>query len=202
MNPTVIAVCGSSSGAGKSTLVRRLSEVIPNSVSLYFDAYHVTTSYPPNIYQDLTEGKQIDPGQIQSPDFYRDLLSLLEGRGVTDPWNRQLKPAKYILVEEPFGKLRTGMKEIIHYLVGIELPLDLAIARRILRNIRTDFSHLTPGERLNYVDSFLTEYLHGGRISYQKLFEAVKNDCDIVLNGLASIEQMTGEVLTKFKIEQ
>jgi uridine kinase len=135
LRPTVIAVCGSSSGAGKSTLVRRLSEVIPNSTSLFFDAYHETTSYPPNLYKDLAEGKNVDPSLIQSPIFYQDLVSLVEEREVIDPWNRRLRPAKYILVEEPFGKLRTGMREIIHYLIGVEIPLDMALARRILRNI-------------------------------------------------------------------
>jgi uridine kinase len=193
----VIAICGSASGVGKSTLVERLGELISNSVTLYFDAYHETTVYPPNVYEDLVAGKEVDVREIESPLFYKDLQLLSQGKAIKDPWNRKLKPADYIILEEPFGRLRTGMNDNIDFVACIELPQDIALARRLLRNLRYDFNHLTIEGRFEYIESFLEEYLRGGRISYIKLFEAVSSDCDLFLNGLLSTDEMAHEVIKK-----
>ncbi len=193
----VIAICGSASGVGKSTLVERLGELISNSVTLYFDAYHETTVYPPNVYEDLAAGKEVDVREIESPLFYKDLQLLSQGKAIKDPWNRKLKPANYIILEEPFGKLRTGMNDIIDFVACIELPQDIALARRLLRNLRYDFNHLTIEGRFECIESFLEEHLRGGRISYIKLFEAVSSDCDLFLNGLLSTDEMAHEVIKK-----
>lgn len=193
----VITICGSASGVGKSTLVERLGELISNSVTLYFDAYHETTVYPPNVYEDLAAGKEVDVREIESPLFYKDLQLLSQGKAIKDPWNRKLKPADYIILEEPFGRLRTGMNDIIDFVACIELPQEIALARRLLRNLRYDFNHLTIEGRFEYIESFLEEYLRGGRISYIKLFEAVSSDCDLFLNGLLSTDEMAHEVIKK-----
>jgi uridine kinase len=193
----VITICGSASGVGKSTLVERLGELISNSVTLYFDSYHETTVYPPNVYEDLAAGKEVDVREIESPLFYKDLQLLSQGKAIKDPWNRKLKPADYIILEEPFGRLRTGMNDIIDFVACIELPQDIALARRLLRNLRYDFNHLTIEGRFEYIESFLEEYLRGGRISYIKLFEAVSSDCDLFLNGLLSTDEMAHEVIKK-----
>lgn len=193
----VITICGSASGVGKSTLVDYLGRTIANSVTLYFDAYHETTIYPPNVYEDLAAGKEINMKDIESPLFYKDLQLLSRGYEITDPWNRKLNPADYIILEEPFGRLRTGMDDIIDFVACIDLPLDIALARRLLRNLRYDFNHLALDARVEYIESFLDEYLRAGRISYMKLFEEVSSDCDILLNGLLSTEEMAHEVIRK-----
>lgn len=199
----VITICGSASGVGKSTLVDHLGKLIPNSVTMYFDAYHETTIYPSNVYEDLASGKEIDIKHIESPLFFKDLQLLSQGYEITDPWNRRLKPAGYIILEEPFGRLRTGMDDIIDFVACIELPLDIALARRLLRNLRYDFNHLTIDGRVEYIESFLEEYLRGGRVAYMKLFEQVSSECDVLLNGYLSTDEMAQEVikqLTELKL--
>lgn len=197
MTCSVIAICGSASGAGKSTLTIKLGEVIPNAVTMFFDAYHETTVYPPNIYKDLAEGKDIHIEEIKNDKFYYDLQQLIHGNEIVDPWNRVLKPSKYVILEEPFAKLRTGMREIIDFTVCIDLPMEISLARRLLRNMRSDFNHLSVEERFQYIESFLEEYLHGGRISYIKLFEAVSSDCDLIVDGQLSMDAMVNEVMMK-----
>ncbi|MFF2094134.1 hypothetical protein [Paenibacillus sp. NPDC058174] len=194
---TIITICGSASAVGKSTLVTRLGQLIPDSVTFFFDAYQETTVYPPNLYQDLADGKEVDVKLIESPVFFRDLKALAYGAEVTDAWNRRLQPAKYIILEEPFGRNRIGMADLIDFVGCIELPLDTALARRLLRNLRHDFTHLPIDERVQYVEDFLEEYLRGGRISYLKMFEAVAPDCDILLDGLQSTDEMAQQVIDK-----
>ena len=66
----VIAICGSSSGVGKSTLVSKLTQLIPDSASMFFDAYQQTTEFPPNLFKDLVDGNYVDPKLIRSILFY------------------------------------------------------------------------------------------------------------------------------------
>ncbi|MEK8130753.1 hypothetical protein WMW72_22870 [Paenibacillus filicis] len=195
----VIVVCGSSSGVGKSTLVDRLSQLISNASALYFDAYQATTEFPPDLFEDLANGKDVDPKHIRSPLFYRDLCALREGRPVVDPWNREVTPGAYLIVEEPFGREREGMAELIDYIACIQLPMDIALARRLLRNLKQDFNHLPTEERIQFMESTLLQYLNGGRIAYQKLYELVAADCDLILDGLETTDEMALAVITDLK---
>lgn len=194
----VIVICGSASGVGKSTLVNRLSELIPDSCAMYFDAYHRTTEYPPDMYRDVMEGKEIDLKQIRNTEFFDDLIALCHGKSITDPWGRVLNGSKYIILEEPFGKSRSGMDELVDFIATIHLPLDIALARRLLRNIRIDHSHMLIEENLRSVETFLDAYLHGGgRLSYEKLYEVVSADSNLILDGTTSVDQMAELVIQR-----
>ena len=63
------------------------------------------------------------------------------------------------------------MKDLIDYIACIHLPMDIALARRLLRNLRHDFGHWPFDEKVSFLESSLEEYLNGGRIAYQKIFE-------------------------------
>ena len=82
------------------------------------------------------------------------------------------------------------MKDLIDYVACIHLPMDIALARRLLRNLRHDFGHLPFDEKVSFLESSLEEYLNGGRIAYQKIFEFVSSDCDLLLDGLCSTDEM------------
>lgn len=63
----------------------------------------------------------------------------------------------YILLDYPFAKMHSGMQEYIDYTIFIDTPLDIAMARRILRDFKeTSIDHL-----LNDMSNYLTH----GRIA-------------------------------------
>ena len=68
-------------------------------------------------------------------------------------------------------RAREGMKDLIDYVACIHLPMDIALARRLLRNLRHGFGHWPFDEKVSFLESSLEEYLNGGRIAYQKIFE-------------------------------
>ncbi|MCZ0702911.1 uridine kinase [Natronobacillus azotifigens] len=191
----VIAVCGSSSGVGKTTLVNHLVSVIPNSRAFFFDSYESTTIYPENMFQKLVTGEEINPEDIRNNEFYEDLLKLSFGGSVIDPMNRVIKSADYLIVEEPFGNLRFGMKELIDYVICIDLPFDIALARRLVRNYRENFTDLSYEERETLIMEYLEQYLHGGRIGYKKVFNWVAGCSDLMINGMKSTEEQGEDVL-------
>ncbi|WP_416148949.1 hypothetical protein ACM26V_22205 [Salipaludibacillus sp. HK11] len=191
----VIAVCGSSSGVGKTTLVNHLASSIPNTSAFYFDSYESTTIYPEKMFQKLVVGEEINPEEIRNDAFYEDLYKLSYGGSIVDPTNRVIEPADYLIIEEPFGNLRFGMKELIDYVICINLPFDIALARRLVRNYRENFNHLLYEEREALILKHLDQYLHGGSIGYKKVFSWVSGCSDIIINGMKSTEEQGEDVI-------
>ena len=191
----IIAISGTT-GAGKSTIVQELAEQL-GGVTLYFDAYQSTTSYPDDMMLRLSRGEFLEPDEIKSPDFYTDLCKLKEGNKVIDPWGRELIPTKYIIVEEPFGRMREGMKEILDFVAFIHIPLDISLARRLLRDVQVEYKDLDPDKKLKIVENFLTAYLNGLRngYSYDLVTGNLSKTADIILDGLKQAKVNCSEIL-------
>lgn len=190
---TVIAISGTT-GAGKTTLVNKLSSEL-NGVALFFDAYQKTTYYPNDLISRLSQGESIDinmnPIDVKSPDFYADLCKLKEGKKVIDPWGRELNPAKYIIVEEPFARLREDMKGILDSVVYIQIPLNISLARRVLRDIRHESAHqdFDSDKKLEVIENYLSSYINGLGYGYQIIDELAIKSSDLVLDGLKDTEE-------------
>ena len=109
----VIAIAGAS-GSGKSTLVRALAQRIEDAEAMYFDDYRPD-------YRNLT----------------RDLQSLRRGYHITYPGDdRRFDARKVVVLEEPTGRTREGMGDKIDFLVYINLPFEVSLARVLLRSIK------------------------------------------------------------------
>jgi uridine kinase len=99
--PTVIVIAGYV-GSGKTTIAASLSKRLENAPVLIFDHYEKYIEWPQDMSQWMIDGA--DPNQIRVPKMKEDLLSLLQGNQVTDPFDgKMISPAKYILLEEPSG---------------------------------------------------------------------------------------------------
>lgn len=194
---TVIAISGTT-GAGKTTLVNKLASEL-NGVALFFDAYQKTTFYPNDLISRLTQGESIDtninPIDVKSPDFYADLCKLKEGLKVVDPWGRELNPAKYIIVEEPFARLREGMKEILDSVVYIQIPHNISLARRVLRDIRHEYQDYDSDKKLEVIENYLSSYINGLGYGYQIIDELAIQSSDFILDGLKDAEENVLEVI-------
>ena len=188
----VIAISGAS-GTGKSTLVKALVQILGDAVPLYFDDYNphtvATSHYPIDLVKWVADGA--DPNAWETPQLALDLRSLRRGEPIKLPGKGEvLLPKRVLVLEEPFGRERTVMKDVIDFVIAIDAPLEIALARRLLRIAeRPDFlDHLE--EQSRAMLSYVRDYLHIGRELYIAINEQVRKHCDLVLDGMKPIDAL------------
>lgn len=197
----VIAVAGLS-GAGKSTLVKELVQELEDAVGLYFDDYNPhlfpNSHYPEDQAQWLAEGAQ--PDCWSTPQMTTDLQALLRGETVKHHNGKHiLEPARFIVLEEPFGRTRAAMKDLINYVILINTPLEVALARRLLREAEYSEYKEHPDKFGHSVFNYLSIYIDLARPMYLAVNEYVYKDCDLILDGLKSLPEMVNEAASQVR---
>jgi len=194
MTPFIIAVAGMP-GAGKSTLICNAVQALGDADSLQFDDYTRGSDYP-NIPQWVAGG--CDPNQWVSPGLGEHLALLKHGLKVHTPnTDRVVEPRKFMFLEEPFGRARAAIAAYVDMAVAIDLPIDVALARRLLRDINTPDMTSSAQKARDHVDSYCRRFLFESRreliLAGQRW--ALQN-CDLVLDGTKPMAALTAELLT------
>ena len=149
-NAFIVAI-GGISGAGKTVLVEKVAETLGEAVTFHYDHYPHET--PADTYKWLKEG--LDLNLIKTPQFTEDLRSLKHGKSVRLPnGGRIVESAPFIVVEEPFARTRSEVSGLINLAVYINVPFEIALARKWLREFPGYASYLKEKGEFNY-DSFV-----------------------------------------------
>lgn len=87
------------------------------------------------------------------------------------------------------------MRELIDFLIYIEIPLEIAHARKILR--KNDFLpwENNPDLFMQNLREHLVWYINFGRDFYLAVAEKVRENCDLVVDGTLSTEQMSDKII-------
>jgi energy-coupling factor transporter ATP-binding protein EcfA2 len=204
--PYVVVIAGYV-GSGKSTVAASLSTVLDDAPILVFDHYEKYIEWPHDMNQWMLDGADLD--QIRIPKLKEDLLSLLKGITIIDPFDGKiLAPSKYILLEEPSGGAREEIKAYIDFIVYIDVPQDVCVTRLVERLIDMDLWN-TKGtfggetnedlvRQLNAVASWITHYQRA-RSMYMIGSQMVHQKADIVIDGLLTVEEITNDILNGIK---
>jgi uridine kinase len=177
----VIAISGPS-GAGKSTAVHSLVARLGDATALFFDDYESSSVYP-DITRWLSDGA--DPNQFQAPRLSADLRALRAGAAITHPLSGELiQPARVIVLEEPFGREREEIAALIDLVVCIDLPLEIALARKLHRMLGFFLAEQTADAFAKHLQFFLPWYIESGRELYRLVQQRALGRCDIVADGM------------------
>ncbi|RED66121.1 uridine kinase [Cohnella lupini] len=159
--PLIISIAAVS-GGGKTTVIQLLNNELANSIALFFDNYDFEG--PDNLIEWAHQGGDYNEWKL-SP-LINDLRIILDNKDTQND---------YILLDYPFAYLNKEMNEFIDLTIFIDTPLDVAMARRILR----DFNYSSAEEiRLD-----MQSYLSGAREAYLAMLNSVKPNSDVIIDG-------------------
>jgi uridine kinase len=175
--PKVITIAAVS-GGGKTTITNQLNDKLINSTTLYFDDYDFKDC-PEDIVDWVEKGA--NNNEWNHAPLVQDLRAHL---------NNENQTFNYILLDYPSAYLNSSMREYIDFTIYIDTPLDIAMARRIVR----DFSG-NPNDILND----LSNYLFRGRTAYLEMIKSVKPDSDIVIDGSIPITDIVDKITKEIR---
>ncbi len=211
----LIAIAGTA-GAGKTSLVRGVVASLGDASPLFSDAYRTIEIAGPNYSNlQLNEGQMIakwfDEGCLADdyaswPLLTEHVRALKAGHAITMPepmWEspncegvgtaggeHHIAPAKYIVLEDTWFS-RSELDPLVDLSIFIRVPLDIALARRLVRDIQQGDSALP----------IVQQYLEiGGR--YSRRVEQIASLADVVLDGTKPLGELTrdatAEILRHF----
>ena len=183
----------SPSGGGKTTVTRKVVELLEKSAAIYFDDYDYNTIHPEDFKKWLDEGADCNAWKM--PRFRDDLRRLKAGEAITSPVDgSQICPQAYIVIEAPLGYEHAETAEYIDFMVFIDTPLDVAMARRLLRDFPLKSSG-DPREVAEGLRAELAGYLEIGRRAYLEMDNRVKPGCDLVLDGCLPVDELGRKIV-------
>lgn len=174
MNKPQIISISAISGGGKTSVTKALVNKLNRAIAFYFDDYEYLKQ-PENI------GEWIDNGS--NPNAWN--LSLIQ-----NDIDKAIQSEKYdyVVIDYPFGKnVGYELSKVINVSILIDTPLDIALARRIVR----DSDDKTKEDILNELISYP---------SIRRYFvynNDLKKYCDFTVNGGLSISEIVEEIKAK-----
>ena len=182
MSSVVIGV-SAVSGGGKTRLVNELVQLLGDAVAVYFDEFDDTTIHPPDMRAWLLEDG--DYNAWHAPVLAEHLRLLKEGAGSAS----NTEPPRYIVFDAPLGRAHAETGVHIHHMVFIHTPLDVALARRLLRDGADKWG-----------DDHLRNYLDWTRDLFTHLVENVSSTADLILDGMLPANTLAQLTADEFKL--
>ena len=180
-NPIVIGIIGGS-GSGKTTFAKRLQErLAPDAVVLSQDDYY---KHLPNMTREEALAHDFDdPTAIDTHLLVEHLRLLKTGCSIDAPSYdfathartdavRLVEPASYILVEGLLVMADATLREMLDFVIFIDVDADVRMLRRIERDCQERGADLSRAIKM---------YLDGAKPAHEVYVEPYKRTADIVI---------------------
>ncbi|MBR6766661.1 MAG: hypothetical protein IKM02_01785 [Clostridia bacterium] len=167
----IIAIAAVTAG-GKTTLVNEIKKRIPNTQSLHFDDYTFEGEVE-NFHQWVMEGADYNVWNLNP--LKRDIDEIRKQGG-----------CDYLLLDYPFAYRHDALKEYIDCAIFVDTPLDIAMARRILRDMKDASA--------NEIRKDMEIYLKYARVAYMQMLKDILPSSDYVIDGAKELEDKVGEI--------
>jgi len=167
-------------GSGKTTLMRRLLRDYGPAETVYYDRYH-----PGMTDEEINAwfARNGDPNEF----VLAELVGELTRRTQIRPGD-QSRPL--VLFETAFGRAHRATGAFIDFLIWIDTPLDIALARASLVFLESLQRDQAPNAAAEFV-VWQTRYMQGYpmlRTTYLALRERLAATADLILDGTGPVE--------------
>lgn len=168
----VIAIAAVTAG-GKTTIVNEIKKSLQNVTSLHFDNYQFEGEVD-DFHDWVMQGANYNVWDL-SP-LINDICEI-KNNGDCD----------YLLLDYPFAYCHKELSKYIDCAIFIDTPLDIAMARRVLR----DMNNATGEEIRRDMDM----YLKYARVAYVQMLKDVLPSSDYVIDGSKELEEKVEEII-------
>ena len=172
----IISVAAVTAG-GKTTVINALLKKLPHATALYFDDYDFEGAVE-DLYKWTVAGADYNVWNLEP--FEKDILKI-----------KQKNEHEYLLLDYPFAYCHKTIKPYIDTAIFIDTPLDIALARGILRDMKTSSAE----EITNWLDY----YLRYARVAFVQMQKDILPSSDYVIDGSKSVDEIVEEIITKVK---
>ena len=169
----IIAI-GAVTAGGKTTVVNAIKDRLPKTTSLHFDDY----SFDGEV-DDFTKwvSKHKEYYNVWDLSPLKADVERITNSGEYD----------YLLLDYPFAYRNKMMKDYLDCCIFIDTPLDIAMARRVLR----DMNEASADDIRNEMNT----YLNSTRICYVQMLTDILSTSDYVINGANELETIIDEIM-------
>lgn len=168
----VIAIAAVTAG-GKTSVVNEIRNKLPKTAALNFDDYAFDGEVG-NYYQWVLDGADYNIWNLGP--LEEDIIAI-KNSGSYD----------YLLLDYPFAYCNDQIKKYIDFAVFIDTPLDIAMARRVLR----DFKDASADE----IRGDMEMYLKCARIAYVQMLKDILPSSNYVVDGTKDVETVVEEIM-------
>ena len=165
-----IAIAAVTAG-GKTTIVNELKKQIANTKVLHFDDYSFEGEVD-DFYEWTKQGADYSVWNL-SP-LVEDIIDIKKSG------------CEYLLLDYPFAYFHEGLREYIDCAIFIDTPLDIAMARRVLRDMKN-----ATGEEIR---QDMDMYLKYARVAYIQMLKDVLPASDYVIDGTKELDEKADEI--------
>ncbi len=186
----IIAVAGPI-GSGKSTLVGGIARGLGNASILHYDSYeHATRRTPAEIIQWMRAGA--DFNDFALPGLARDLSKLKNGTSVVNPADGgTIEAEQFTVFEMPLGRAHRQTAPLIDLLLWIDIPFDIALARKAGEYAKRLLAEGDGTGGLNWLAEYFDNYLSLIRPLMKIQEDRVRPGADHVIDGREEPDVMT-----------
>ena len=129
-----------------------------------------------------------------------DLRGLKIGRSIIHPLTGStILSQRHVIFDNPLGYAHAGLAKLIDFMVFIDTPLDIAMARRLLRDFpQQSNEHIEDVAKILRVE--MATYLDHGRQAYLEMDRQIKPTCDLVLDGSLPVNELAHRVVEEITV--
>jgi uridine kinase len=170
-------------GAGKTTLTQLLLKSFGGSRAVYYDQFQTITRMTPEWVSDWF-ARGADPNEFALAELVAELTRKTQ---VSEAEQRR----PLVIFETPFGRLHRATGAFIDFLVWIDAPLDIALARATLGFLDSAQRDKAPDAAVEFI-RWQTQYMLNYPIIrplYVAQSERIGSSADLVLDGSRSAKE-------------